>query len=130
MALLFFNKAKINECYPEYWEMNAKINKCLRRYVKAEEAFKNIIELGFCELKSWSGWIDILISQNKWEKGYLIGEKAKKFYPNEPDLDFKIALCFLNLGKKNQMEFYLENVRKNLNLLSPKLLEFCPHLES
>ena len=129
-ALVYFNKAlKINEYHPEYWEMYAKINKCLNRFVAAEEGFKNIIGLGIDELRSWSGWIDILISQNKWEKGYLIGEKAKKLYPNVPDLDFKIALCYLNLGKKNEMEFYLENVRKNINLLSPKLLEFYPHLE-
>ena len=90
---------------------------------------KNIIGLGIVELKSWSGWIDMLINQSKWEKGYLIGKKAKKLYPNIPDLDFKIALCSLNLGKKNEMEFYLKNVRKNINLLSPKLLEFYPHLE-
>ena len=31
--------------------------------------------------------------------------------------------------EKNEMEFYLENVRKNINLISPKLLEFYPHLE-
>ena len=120
---------KINEYYPEYWKMYAKINKCLNRFMAAEEAFKKIISLGIDELRSWSGWIDTLISQNKWEKGYLIGKKAKKLYPNVPDLDFKIALCYLNLGKKNEMEFYLENVRKNINLLSPKLLEFYPHLE-
>ena len=129
-ALIYCNKAlKINEYYPDYWKMYAKINKCLNRYVDAEKAFQNIIGLGIDELISWSGWIDTLISQNKWEKGYLIGKKAKKLYPNVPDIDFKIALCFLNLGKKNEMEIYLENVRKNINLLSPKLLEFYPHLE-
>ena len=129
-ALIHCNKAlKINEYYAEYWKMYAKINKCLNRFVAAEEAFKNIIGLGIDELMSWSGWIDTLISQNKWEKGHLIGKKAKKLYPNVPDLDFKIALCYLNLGKKNEMEFYLENVRKNINLLSPKLLKFYPHLE-
>jgi len=129
-ALIYCNKAiKINENYPEYWKMYAKINKCLNRFMAAEEAFKNIIDLGIDELRNWSGWIDTLISQNKWEKGFLIGKKAKKLYPNVPDLDFKIALCYLNLGKKNEMEFYLENVRKNIKLLSPKLLEFYPHLE-
>ncbi len=129
-ALIYCNNAlKINENYPEYWKMYAKINNCLNRFVAAEEAFKNIIDLGIDELRNWSGWIDTLISQNKWEKGFLIGKKAKKLYPNVPDLDFKIALCYLNLGKKNEMEFYLENVRKNINLLSPKLLEFYPHLE-
>ena len=101
-ALIYCNKAlKINENYPEYWVLYAKINKYLNRFVAAEEAFKNIIGLGIVELKSWSGWIDMLISQNKWEKGYLIGKKAKKLYPNVPDLDFKIALCSLKLGKKN-----------------------------
>ena len=129
-ALMHCNKAlKINEYYPEYWKMYAKINKCLNRFVGVEKAFKNIIGLGIDELRSWSEWIDTLISQNKWEKAYLIGKKAKKLHPNVPDLDFKIALCYLNLGKKNEMEFYLENVRKNINLLSPKLLEFYPHLE-
>tara|TARA_B100001057_G_scaffold221322_1_gene221749 strand:- start:1464 stop:2822 length:1359 start_codon:yes stop_codon:yes gene_type:complete len=129
-ALIYCKKAlKINENYPEYWKMYAKINKCLNRFVAAEEAFKNIIGLGIDELRSWSGWIDTLISQNKWEKGYLIGKKAKKLHPNVPDLDFKIALCYLNLGKKNEMEFYLDNVRKNIKLLSPKLLEFYPNLE-
>jgi len=130
IALTHCNKAlKINKYYPEYWKMYAKINKCLNRFVGVEKAFKNIIGLGIDELRSWSEWIDTLISQNKWEKAYLIGKKAKKSYPNVPDLDFKIALCYLNLGKKNEMEFYLENVRKNINLLSPKLLEFYPHLE-
>ena len=129
-ALMYCKKAlKINENYPEYWVLYAKINKYLNKFVAAEEAFKNIIGLGIVELKSWSGWIDMLISQSKWEKGYQIGKKAKKLYPNVPDLDFKIALCSLKLGKKNEMEFYLENVRKNINLLSPKLLKFYPHLE-
>ena len=45
-------------------------------------------------------------------------ELAKKLYPNVPDLDFKIALCSLKLGKKNEMDFYIEHVRKNINLLS------------
>ena len=129
-ALVHCNKAlKVNEYYPEYWKMYAKINKYLNRFVEVEKAFKKIIGLGIDELRSWSEWIDTLISQNKWEKAYLIGKKAKKLYPDVPDLDFKIALCYLNLGKKNEMEFYLENVRKNINLLSPKLLEFYPHLE-
>ena len=109
--------------------MYAKINKSLNRFFEVEKAFKKIIGLGIDELRSWSEWIDTLISQNKWEKAYLVGKKAKKLHPNVPDLDFKIALCYLNLGKKNEMEFYLENVRKNIKLLSPKLLEFYPHLE-
>ena len=105
-ALIYCNKAlKINENYPEYWVLYAKINKYLNRFVAAEEAFKNIIGLGIVELKSWSGWIDMLISQNKWEKGYLIGKKAKKLYPNVPDLDFKIALCSLKLRKKMKWNF-------------------------
>ena len=129
-ALKYCNKAlKINEYFPDYWKMYAKINKCLNRYVDAEEGFRNIIDLGIDELRNWLEWIDTLISQSKWEKGRLIGKEAKKLYPNVPDLDFKIALCYLNLGKKNKMEFYLKNVRKNINLLSPKLLKFYPHLE-
>lgn len=129
-ALVHCNKAlKINKYYPEYWRMYAKINKSLNRFLEVEKAFKKIIGLGIDELRSWSEWIDTLISQNKWEKAYLVGKKAKKLPPNVPDLDFKIALCYLNLGKKNEMEFYLENVRKNIKLLSPKLLEFYPHLE-
>ncbi|MFL2611693.1 MAG: hypothetical protein ACJ0P5_05555, partial [Flavobacteriaceae bacterium] len=71
-ALINCNKAlKVNEYYPEYWKMYAKINKYLNRLVAAEEAFKNIIDLGIDELRSWSDWIDALISQNKWEKGYF-----------------------------------------------------------
>ena len=118
----------INENYPAYWKRSALLNKTLERYAEAEIAFQNTIEMGNYELLVWLEWLDTLIFLNEWEKAASVGQQAKEFYPDQIELDFRIAGCFQKLGKSIEMEYYLQNVAQHSNDLDEALLQKFPHL--
>ena len=73
-------------------------------------------------------WIDTLIFLNEWEKATSIGQQAKEFYPEQEELDFRLAGCFQQLGKSIEMEYYLQNINQKNNVIDEALLELFPTL--
>ena len=71
----------------------------------------------------WLEWLDTLIFLNEWEKASSVGQQAKEFYPDQIELDFRIAGCFQKLGKSIEMEYYLQNVAQHSNDLDQELLQ-------
>lgn len=118
----------INENYAAYWKRSALLNKTLERYAEAEIAFQNTIEMGNYELLVWLEWLDTLIFLNEWGKASSVGQQAKEFYPDQIELDFRIAGCFQKLGKSIEMEYYLQNVAQHSNDLDQELLLKFPQL--
>ena len=119
---------QINENYLAYWKRSALLNKALGRYTEAEIAFQNTIELGNYELAVWMEWIDTLIFLNEWEKASSVGQQAKEFYPEQVELDFRLAGCFQQLGKSIEMEYYLQNVGQEGNTIEEEVLQLFPLL--
>ena len=119
---------QINENYLAYWKRSALLNKALGRYAEAEIAFQNTIELGNYELAVWMEWIDTLIFLNEWEKASSVGQQAKEFYPEQVELDFRLAGCFQQLGKSIEMEYYLQNIGQEGNTIEEEVLQLFPLL--
>ena len=119
---------QINENYLAYWKRSALLNKALGRYTEAEIAFQNTIELGNYELAVWMEWIDTLIFLNEWEKASSVGQQAKEFYPEQVELDFRLAGCFQQLGKSIEMEYYLQNIGQEGNTIEEEVLQLFPLL--
>ena len=69
-----------------------------------------------------------LIFLNEWEKATSIGQQAKEFYPEQEELDFRLAGCFQQLGKSIEMEYYLQNINQKNNVIDEALLELFPTL--
>ena len=118
----------INENYASYWKRSALLNKTMKRFCEAAIAFQNTTELGNYELPVWTGWIDTLIFLNEWEKACSVGQQAKEFYPEQRELDFRLAGCFQQLGKSIEMEYYLQNIRQETNDLEEEVLQLFPFL--
>ena len=119
---------QINENYLAYWKRSALLNKALGCYTEAEIAFQNTIELGNYELAVWLEWIDTLIFLNEWEKARSVGQQAKEFYPEQVELDFRLAGIFQQLGKSIEMEYYLQNIGQEANGIEEDVLELFPLL--
>ena len=119
---------QINENYLAYWKRSALLNKALGCYAEAEIAFQNTIELGNYELAVWMEWIDTLIFLNEWEKASSVGQQAKEFYPEQVELDFRLAGCFQQLGKSIEMEYYLQNIGQEGNTIEEEVLQLFPLL--
>ena len=68
-----------------------------------------------------------MIFLNEWEKAASVGQQAKEFYPDQIELDFRIAGCFQKLGKSIEMEYYLQNVAQH-GSLDEVLLQKFPQL--
>lgn len=128
-ALYYCQKAlQINENYLGYWKRSALLNKRLENYQEAEIAFQNTIELGNYELSVWMEWLDTLIFLQEWEKAHIIAQQAKEFYPDEVELDFKIAGCFNKMGKPIEMEYFLQNIQQSTKDIPQSTLELFPQL--
>lgn len=127
-ALYYCEKAiEVNEHTLAYWKRSALLNKELKRFTEAEIAFQNTIELGNYELEIWLQWLDTLIFLNEWEKGFMIGQQAKEFYPEVTEIDFRLAGCFWRLGKVVEMEYYLQNIKHKKEQINSNTLElFLP----
>ena len=128
-ALYYCHKAlQINENYVSYWKRSALINYALQHYVEAEIAFQNAIELGNYEAEMWNHWMETLLFLNEWEKGAKIGQQAKEFYPDDIHLDCQLVVCFYQLAKTIEMDYYLQNIRKSKESINEKLLKAFPFL--
>lgn len=128
-ALYYSEKSlDINEHSVSFWKHNAILNTKLQQFSEAEIAYQNTIELGNYELEIWLGWMDTLVFLNEWEKGYQIGQQAKEFYPNNANIDFRIAGFSMKLSKSIEMEYFLQNVRLENKDIDPKLAELFPSL--
>ena len=73
-------------------------------------------------------WIDTLIFLNEWEKASSVGQQAKEFYPEQVELDFRLAGCFQQLGKSIEMEYYLQNIGQEGNTIEEEVLQLFPLL--
>ena len=75
----------------EYWKIFAKIQKKLKDFEQVELAYKELIELGLCDLNIWIDRSDNLLKMNASDQALVNLKQAAIFHIDEPELLFRIA---------------------------------------
>lgn len=109
-ALFFINKAiNIDSENVTYWKLYAQLNHRLKFYEEAERGYKKTIELGNYELNTWLSRGDLLIQLGELRAAILNFEQAIEFYPDQAELEYRLAGSYFTLKEFDKATFYLKN---------------------
>jgi len=109
-ALYYIDKAlNIDTENVLYWKRYAKINKYLGFYEEAEQGFRRTIELGNFELETWLSRCDILMQLGEQNAAINNCLQAKEFYPDNSELEYRLAGLYYKLSENNKGKFHLQN---------------------
>ena len=109
-ALYYIEKAlNIDSENVLYWKRYAKINKRLNLYEEAEHGFRRSIELGNYEMETWLSRCDILIQLGEFDAAINNLLQACEFYPQNAEIEYRLAGLYFLLAENNKGEFHLKN---------------------
>ncbi|MCH2490918.1 MAG: tetratricopeptide repeat protein [Flavobacteriales bacterium] len=109
-ALYYIDKAlNIDSENVLYWKRYAKINTRLKLYEEAEHGFRRTLELGNYELETWLMRCDILIQLGEYEAAVKNLFQASEFYPENAEIEFRLAGLYYFLTEDRKAEFHLKN---------------------
>jgi tetratricopeptide (TPR) repeat protein len=109
-ALYYIEKAiNIDTENVLYWKRYAKINKRLNLFEEAEHGFRRSIELGNYEMETWLSRCDILIELGEYDAGINNLLQAAEFYPENAEIEYRLAGLYYQLLEDNKAEFHLKN---------------------
>ncbi len=109
-ALYYIEKAiNIDTENVLYWKRYAKINKRLNLFEEAEHGFRRSIELGNYEMETWLSRCDILIELGEYDAGINNLLQAAEFYPENAEIEYRLAGLYYKLLEDNKAEFHLKN---------------------
>ena len=112
-ALSYIEKAtEIDADNALYWKKYASINKRLNFIEEAEYGYRRAIELGNYELSSWMERCDVLIQLGEIEAAILNVENGLEFYPQNVDLEYRLAGLYFKRGELIKGKFHLQNALK------------------
>ncbi len=112
-ALYYINKAiNIDGENVLYWKRYAKINNRLKFYEEAERGYRKTLELGNYELDTWLTRCDILIYLGENEAAVKNLFEACEFYPESPEIEYRLAGLFFTLLEDDKGHFHLDNALK------------------
>jgi len=113
-ALYYINKAiNIDTENVHYWKAYSLINQRLNLYEEAERGFKKTLELGNYELNTWLSRGDLLIKLGELEAAIYNFEQAIEFYPENAELEYRLAGLYFSLNENDKGAFYLKNGLKH-----------------
>jgi tetratricopeptide (TPR) repeat protein len=113
-ALYYINKAiNIDSENAIYWKLYSQINQRLNFYEEAERGFKKTLELGNYELNTWLSRGDLLIKLGEPEAAINNFEQAIEFYPENPEIEYRLAGLYFLVQKNDKGAFYLKNGLKH-----------------
>lgn len=113
-ALYYINKAiNIDTENVTYWKLYSQINERLSFYEEAERGFKKTLELGNYELNTWLSRGDLLIKLGEPQAAIYNFEQAVDFYPENAELEYRLAGLYFALNENDKGIFYLKNGLKN-----------------
>ncbi len=127
----------------EYWKVYAKIQKKLDNFNQVEEAYKELIELGLCDLEIWIDRSDNLIKIDAQNQALVNLKQAAIFHIDEPELLFRIAgllICQLEMKEgikylkraykiNPDYDFILEDLFPSI-LLKPSVLAVIDEMKN
>lgn len=109
-ALYYIEKAiHIDADNVLYWKRYAKINKRLHYYEEAEHGYRRTIELGNYEIDTWISRTDILLQLGEFNAAVNNLLQAKEFYPENAELEFRLAGLYFTLQETAKAIFHLKN---------------------
>ena len=109
-ALYYINKAiNIDSENVTYWKLYAQINHRLSFFEEAERGYKKTLELGNYELNTWLSRGDLLIKLGELEASIFNFEQAVEFYPDNPELEYRLAGLYFALNENDKGSFHLKN---------------------
>ena len=113
-ALYYINKAiNIDTENVIYWKLYSQINQRLKFYEEAERGFKKTLELGNYELNTWLSRGDLLIKLGEPEAAIYNFEQAVEFYPENAELEYRLAGLYFSLNENDKGTFHLKNGLKH-----------------
>lgn len=92
-----------------FWKRYAKINDKLKRYEEAEVGYSKALEYGNYELDSWISRGDILTSLGEYEAAIKNFQEALEFYPEHPEIEYRLSGLYFSLQENAKGEFHLRN---------------------
>ncbi|ULC60675.1 tetratricopeptide repeat protein [Flaviramulus sp. BrNp1-15] len=130
-ALYFINKAiNIDSENVIYWKLYSQINQRLNFYEEAERGFKKTLELGNYELNTWLSRGDLLIKLGEPEAAIYNFEQAVEFYPENPELEYRLAGLYFSLNQNDKGAFHLKNAIKHNEEYSFIIEELFPEVSN
>ncbi|WP_303317494.1 tetratricopeptide repeat protein [Flavivirga abyssicola] len=109
-ALYYINKAiNIDPENVIYWKLYSQINQRLNFYEEAERGFKKTLELGNYELNTWLSRGDLLIKLGEPQAAIYNFEQAMEFYPENAELEYRLAGLYFSLNENDKGTFHLKN---------------------
>ena len=92
-----------------YWKLYAQINQRLKFYEESERGYKKTIELGNYELNTWLSRGDLLIQLGEPKAAIFNFEQAIEFYPENAELEYRLAGLYFTIKELDKGTFYLKN---------------------
>lgn len=112
-ALYYINKAiNIDAENVIYWKLYAQINQRLNFLEEAERGYKKAIELGNYELNTWLSRTDIFIRLGEPEAASLNLIQATEFYPENAEIEFRLAGIYYKLLETEKGSYHLKNAMR------------------
>lgn len=109
-ALHYIKKAiNIDSENVAYWKLYAQINQRLKLYEEAERGYKKTLELGNFELDTWTARGDLLLKLGETEAAIYNFEQALEFYPENAEIEYRLAGLYYNVNEKDKGMFHLKN---------------------
>jgi len=113
-ALYYINKAiNIDSESAIYWKLYSQINQRLNLFEEAERGFKKTLELGNNELNTWLSRGDLLIKLGEPEAAIFNFEQAVESYPENAELEYRLAGLYFTLNEADKGTFHLKNGLRN-----------------
>lgn len=113
-ALYYINKAiNIDSENAIYWKLYSQINLRLKFFEEAERGFKKTLELGNNELNTWLSRGDLLIKLGEPEAAISNFEEATVSYPENAELEYRLAGLYFTLNDTEKGTFHLKNGLRN-----------------
>lgn len=128
-AQYYVRKAlKANGDSIELWKKCAVVHQNLKLTDEVIEAYQNLLDLGDFDWNTWISCIDVWIGMEDWNKALEVANKAKSFFPENAELDYRIAGCHHRLKQNNEANYYFQNAKKS-NEMSPKITQLFPEFK-
>jgi tetratricopeptide (TPR) repeat protein len=109
-ALYYIEKAiNIDTENVLYWKRYAKISRRLNLFEEAEHGYRRSIELGNYEMETWISRCDILIELGEYDAGINNLLQAAEFYPENAEIEYRLAGLYYKLLEDAKAEFHLKN---------------------
>ncbi|MCK5815157.1 MAG: tetratricopeptide repeat protein [Flavobacteriaceae bacterium] len=112
-ALYYINKAiGIDASNTLFWRVYAEINLKLDFFEEVATAFQKCIELGDDTLDIYIGLSDVLNLIGEFENASKILIKADRLYPNQAEIEYRLACIYFILEEGESGENYLKAALK------------------